>query len=137
MKVEWCWRCQCNVRMLEDHEWSIVMEAHRIRGNHSGDQEKGLLEALRMLDKMADRKGLKKPSRPSDDVPVISRRLWHLIAGYELFTGILEDSPNPIWHHNLLSFGPKCTNCSRLLRTSKANYCASCGAAVPPKDKRN
>ena len=121
MKILWCWRCQTEYPMLEDHEWAILMDAHRVYGSD------GREAAFTRLQEHASRLGLRPPLEPIDNHAAMTRRLWHLVAGFELFTEILESSPNPIWHHYVSHYGPPCASCGKPLRTSKANFCAACG----------
>jgi hypothetical protein len=123
MKITWCWRCQTEYPMLEDHEWSILRAAHQ-------KLPQGTDAAFATLQRHAQAAGLRAPLEPPAAGSMVARRYWHLIAGFELFTGIVETSPNSIWHHHLSQYGPPCSQCSRLLRTPKAKICAACGAKV-------
>ena len=124
MKNVWCWRCQTEYPMLEDHEWAVLMDAHRAYGSDGRDA------AFEWLKRYATKNGMRAPIEPMKGHPTMARAFWYLVAGFELFTGILEESPNPIWHHWVSHYGPPCRNCGRLLRTSKASFCAECGASV-------
>lgn len=42
-------------------------------------------------------------------------------------TGVDEIHFDVIHHHRLSDWGPQCTDCGHLLRTSTANFCANCG----------
>ncbi|HEX8430379.1 MAG TPA: hypothetical protein VF625_03795 [Longimicrobium sp.] len=53
--------------------------------------------------------------------------MWHLIAGYEMFTGVRETNVNAIPHHVASLYGPPCPACGKPLRTPKARLCAACG----------
>ena len=46
---------------------------------------------------------------------------------FELFTGFKETNVNAIYHHRRSMFGPECPNCGKLIRTSRARFCAECG----------
>ena len=107
--------------MLEDSEWSVLQTAHSLLHDDH-------LAPMRQL--AADAKRLRlRPPRPVDtSAPLMAQRLWHLIAGFEMFTRILESSPNPIYHHRLSVYGPPCSGCGKLLRTPNATYCVGCGA---------
>ena len=48
---------------------------------------------------------------------------------YERLTGFANCNAHAVMHHRLLRFGPPCTACGKLLRTSEARHCAECGAA--------
>lgn len=129
MKITWCWRCQMDYPMVEDHEWSVLMEAHStcFRQNREA--------AFEVIKQHAAENGLRTPIKPSLEHPALARAYWYLVAGFELFTGVLEDSPNPIWHHYVAHYGPPCKMCGKLLRTKRASYCAACGAPANPSDQ--
>jgi hypothetical protein len=52
------------------------------------------------------------------------------LAKYFELTGFRETKVQALWHHYIANFGPPCRACGRLLRTSRARFCAECGAAV-------
>ena len=108
--------------MLEDYEWAVVAKAHNARAD--GDNA----AAFSVLQESAQTLGLPAPIQPTGDTKPIAKAFWHLIAGYHMFTGVLEKSPNPIWHHVIGHHGPPCENCGKLLRTKRASYCVACGA---------
>jgi hypothetical protein len=127
MKITWCWRCQVEYPMLEDHEWAVLMDAHAKFGQSNRDA------ALDVIKRYAAENGFRTPVEPTEEHAKVAVFLWHLIAGFELFTGVLEDSPNPIWHHYTSHYGPPCSNCGKPLRTKRASYCAACGQSKAPK----
>lgn len=106
--------------MLEDDEWAVVMAAHRASYDCPG-------EALAILDAEAGRRGLPPVARPPADAGGLDRRLWHLLAGYALFTGVRETNPNAVWHHIIKLYGPPCPHCGKPLRTPVARWCPACG----------
>ena len=145
MKIHWCWRCEIELPMLEQHEWHVIAKAAEARSNcmdakpgifnfwsktSKPTQQDGCDAAIRVLQNEAMRLGLQPPILPSADTAPIAQLHWHLIAGYHIFTGVLEDSPNPIWHHVIAFHGPPCIECGKLLRTKEASYCVACGANV-------
>ena len=110
--------------MLEQHEWEIVVKAHNAKSNTDPDVALGVLKSE------AAKLGIAPPLALPADARPIARFGWHLIAGYHMFTGVLYDSPNPVWHHVVSLHGPPCSNCGKLLRTKKASYCVACGTSV-------
>lgn len=120
MRILYCWRCRAELPMLEDDEWAMVMAAHRASSD-------GRDEALAVLDAEAHRRGRPPVARPPADADGIARRLWHLLAGYELFTGVRETNPNAVWHHVASQYGPPCARCGKPLRTPAARWCPACG----------
>ncbi|TWT79577.1 hypothetical protein CA13_09810 [Planctomycetes bacterium CA13] len=116
----WCWRCGIEYPMLEDSEWSVIQTAHAF-------MHEDRAAPMRQLAADARRLGLSQPRAIDRNAPLVAQRLWHMIAGFEMFTGILETSPNPIYHHVLSAYGPPCSCCGKLLRTRNATYCVACG----------
>ena len=110
--------------MLEQHEWEILAKAHNAKSNTDPSV------ALDVLETEALKLEIPPPLQLPADARPIAAFGWHLIAGYHMFTGVLLDSPNPIWHHVVSVHGPPCTQCGKLLRTKKASYCVACGATV-------
>lgn len=62
---------------------------------------------------------------PTDDIG--ARRQGALDRYFEI-TGFRETEPNAIFHHRISLHGPPCEACGKPLRTSKATWCAACGA---------
>jgi hypothetical protein len=120
MRVLWCWRCRMDVPMLLDDEWAVVMRAH----DASHDDPAA---AIAILDEEARRRGLAPVPPPAADLDGIARRLYHLVAGYTLFTGFRETNPNAVWHHVASQYGPPCEHCGKPLRTPRAKWCPACG----------
>lgn len=106
--------------MLDDDEWAVVMAAHRVSHDRPD-------EALAILDAEARRRGLPPVARPPADADFLDRRLWHLLAGYALFTGVREVNANAVWHHVASRYGPPCEHCGKPLRTPAARWCPACG----------
>ena len=55
---------------------------------------------------------------------------------YFALTGHRETDPDALWHHRLSLFGPPCGVCGKPLRTSRAKFCAECGAPAVPSRGR-
>ena len=104
--------------MLDDEEWSVVQTAFR-----AGDRAPSVLEDIRRA------RGISSVLPPTDR-DLRDRRLWALVAGYQLFTGIAETNANAVWHHVASLYGPPCTACGKPLRTPAAKLCAACGTFV-------
>ena len=92
--------------MLTDEEWAIVkplvVTDHERIKKHREDTGVSLREALDTM-------------------------RFEACEKYFEITGYRETNPNALWHHYLSHFGPECSNCGWLLRTSEASYCANCG----------
>jgi len=119
--------------MLDDDEWRVVEEAHRVSASDRAD-------ALDFLRREAVRQGLPPPRPLPPDAVGIRAWYWHLVAGYEMFTGTEETNPNAVWHHVASQYGPPCPECGKPLRTPRARLCAACGwgmatAPLPPADE--
>ena len=53
-----------------------------------------------------------------------------LCKEYNALTGFKETNGAEIFHQVLEQYGPPCRHCGKLLRTSKASFCAECGTSV-------
>ncbi len=82
----WCWRCGVEYPMLEDSEWSVIQTAHALLHEDN-------YAPMHQLAADAKRLGLPRPRPVDTNAPLMAQRLWHMIAGYEMFTGILETTP--------------------------------------------
>ena len=112
------WKSRCLNRTNEE----VLVKAH----NGKSSTKPNL--AMEILRDESVRLGISPPLPLPDDAREITKFGWHLIAGYHMFTGVLEDSPNPIWHHALSTHGAPCEQCGKLLRTPSSTYCVDCGA---------
>ncbi len=106
-KTYHCWRCDMPIPMLTDDEWQIIapllhLDIQRIK-DYREEKKIGLREAM---DKLR----------------------FEACEKYFEITGFRETNPNTIWHHRLSDYGPECSDCGHLLRTSDASYCVNCGA---------
>jgi hypothetical protein len=63
--------------------------------------------------------GLKEALRQGFDEPALRK--------FEELTGFKETNVNAIFHHRRSLYGPECPNCGKLIRTSRARFCAECG----------
>ena len=110
MEMHYCWRCKCDVPMLDDVESDIFeplikqqLENIKIyRAKH----ECSISEAIGKIDKPATDKYLQ-------------------ITGYQ------ENDCTEIAKHQLKKFGIQCPSCARLLRTPNATICAECFYSLP------
>ncbi len=105
-KTYHCWRCDIPIPMLTDEEWDVVRPLLRIDIEYIKSYREqsgvGLREAMDTLRFKACEK-------------------------YFELTGFKETNPNALWHHYLSHYGPECSSCGHLLRTTEAVYCANCG----------
>jgi hypothetical protein len=97
MKLLWCWRCQMEIPMLDDEEFSVAAKLY------SG-----------MADPIWKGKSLTERKQPVLDY-------------YKEITGWDETNPNAIMHHRISQYGPPCEKCGKPYRTSLAAFCAACG----------
>jgi hypothetical protein len=108
-KTYHCWRCKTSVPLMTEGEWEEIHpflqnDLERIK-RYRIEHGAGLQEALAGVRREAcDR--------------------------YFELTGFRETNPDALWHHRLSAFGPECSECGHLLRTSKAAFCANCGASA-------
>ena len=102
----YCWRCEMEIPMLEDHEWreiaplleNPVAKIKNYIKKHDVDLKTAQIEAL----------------KPAEEK-------------YFELTGFKENNHLALWHHRLSDYGPECKKCGHLFRTSKASFCANCG----------
>ncbi|MDQ0472727.1 hypothetical protein [Labrys wisconsinensis] len=50
------------------------------------------------------------------------------VRRYFELTGVEAPNAQTVWHHRLAGYGPPCAACGKLLRTTRARFCAECGA---------
>lgn len=106
MKLLWCWRCKCEVPMLNEAEYAEAALLYR--------------GGIRATKEFRERWGV-----PLNDAS-IDERFRPVRDAYERLTGIKESNENAIMHHRLSLYGPPCKYCHKPLRTPKAKLCASC-----------
>ncbi len=121
MEVHYCWVCKTDVTMFDADEAATVLPLY-----HDG------LRALKARRMEKARRG--EIPRFADDAEQTAdlRRdelaCWKpMLDEIERLTGVRPDDPGAVQHHQLALFGPACSACGRLLRTSKAEHCAACG----------
>ena len=110
MQRLWCWRCKCEVPMLDEDEYAKVARLHR--------------ESIMAVKEFRERTGA------SLNDPSIEERFRPVLQEYERLTGMKETNHNAIMHHRLSLYGPPCKRCLRPLRTPKAKLCGSCMSPV-------
>lgn len=106
-KVQYCWRCKCDIPMLDESEWSHVLPSLRV----------GVRDFQRY--------------QTEHNAPTVTAKDYILGQGaldrYFEMTGYRETNVNALWHHRASAFGPPCHACGKPLRTSRASFCAECG----------
>ena len=110
--------------MLEDDEWDVLMAAQNLIDSPE--------RAMEVLAREAERRGLRPPLHSGEEATPAQRRLWHILAGYEMFTGYQETNPNAVRHHLVSKYGPPCPQCGKALRTPTARICPVCDWAEDP-----
>ena len=110
MKQLWCWRCRCDVPMLDEEEFVVVSRLYS--------------EAIRGTKEFRERWGI-----PLNNV-LIEERFRPVREEYERLTGMKDCHENAIMHHRISLYGPPCRHCQRPLRTPKAKLCGNCMAPV-------
>ncbi len=111
MKTVYCWRCQCDVPMLDDDEWRRFEPLWRACWQ---DLKRRTSDPLAATDVDAWKQVVFRPA----------------LDEWERVTGFRETNHLALLHHRLSLCGPPCEACGRLLRTPEARQCAECGATV-------
>ncbi|SFD62007.1 hypothetical protein [Flavobacterium phragmitis] len=111
MEERFCWRCDTRVKMLNDEEFKLCMEA--------------FMHGKKVVEKELERRNIK-------DFVWLEKietfeKYRYLLEMYRIITGEYESNPLAILHHRSSHFGKDCPNCSKPFRTSRAIYCPSCG----------
>lgn len=96
MQELYCWRCRCEIPMLDETEFEQVLIELRFGFDN---RARGLPEA--------------EAYRSALDL-------------YEEFTGLRETNPRALYHHRIAMYGPPCAQCGKPLRTPAARFCAAC-----------
>jgi hypothetical protein len=106
MQRLWCWRCKCEVPMLDEDEYVEIAVLYKdaIKGTKEYRQRWGV--------------SLENAS--------IHERFGPVRTLYERLTGMKDCHQNAIMHHRILLYGPPCKRCQKPLRTPKAKLCGSC-----------
>ena len=108
MQRLWCWRCKCDMPMLDEQEYAEVTALFRGGMRNLKNARAETEEALK-------------------SVP-LSEHFGAMLKRYEAITGFRETNPNAVMHHRLSLYGPLCERCGKPLRTPKAKLCGSCMA---------
>ncbi|WP_291134350.1 hypothetical protein [Flavobacterium sp. UBA7663] len=111
MENKFCWRCNGEVKMLNDEEFELCRNAW-FHGKQVVDSElkKRNIENYIWLEEIET-----------------FEQYRYLLEMYQIITGEYEPNPLAIMHHQISQFGKDCPNCGKPFRTPKARYCASCG----------
>lgn len=97
MKMLFCWRCQCEMPMLDEAEFDLVAATWS--------------QCAQVFPRKAPLREMFDPA----------------LDEYEKLTGYRETNPNALWHHRIALYGPPCSRCGKPLRSPKAAFCAACG----------
>lgn len=106
MQWLWCWRCKCDMPMLDEGEYSEISGLY-------GECMKATKEFRQRWKLRLDGVNLEERFRPVRD-------------RYQEITGYREANENAIMHHRISLYGPPCKRCGRPLRTPSAKLCAAC-----------
>jgi len=109
----WCWHCEREVLMLEEHEWGPIAAVDK----KFFDDVKSAGSAKEKLERSEKRK-----------VPWMNERT----TTFEQITG--SPVTCSINNHRAWIYGPPCTVCGKPLRTPQARYCAFCNSKVDTPD---
>jgi len=104
----YCWRCNTDIPMLTEEEWSVVAG--------------GLVNAVAQIKRYRDENSCSLAEATANGYGKDA------LVAYEKITGFKETNANALFHHRLSIYGPPCHVCGKPLRTPNANYCAVCSA---------
>jgi hypothetical protein len=110
MQLLWCWRCKCEMPMLDEREYAEIAALHRT--------------CLQSVKRYRETTGESLKNTPVNEIFV------PMLNHYEVLTGFKETNHNAVMHHRLSLYGPPCRRCGKPLRTPKAKLCGSCMAPV-------
>ena len=104
--VQYCWRCQTEIPMLDETEWAQL--------------EPLLKEYVRKVkEARSNNMTLEKVYKLGFEAPALKL--------YFGLTSLREANIMNIWHHRASLYGPPCLECGKPLRNPKARICAYCG----------
>jgi hypothetical protein len=107
MKIQYCWRCDAEVPMLDESEYEQVRAAYE--------------SCLRSVKNYRE-----QHNAALKDTPLAE--LWRPVQRlYAQLTDVVGLDPEHILKHRISALGPPCVKCGRPLRTPQAKKCASCG----------
>ncbi len=107
MKKMYCWRCDMELPMLDEHEFEQLSAV--------------LSQCIRDVKTIRQEQSI--PLEEVDTISVFKPAL----DCYERLTGFKETNPNALWHHRISLYGPPCLKCGLPLRTPQASMCPKCG----------
>jgi hypothetical protein len=103
-----CWRCDCEMPMLDEAEFAVVAALYR--------------DGFRLVKQIEG--GADHPLRGT----TLQERFKPCLDAYARLTGFRESNANAVMHHRLALYGPPCSACGKPLRTPRASRCVACGA---------
>jgi hypothetical protein len=106
MKIQYCWRCDADVPMLDETEYAEV---------------RAVYDSCRRA-----AKSYRSRRAASLDQTALAELYRPVQQAYARITGAVE-APDHLLKHRLAAYGPACQRCGRPLRTPKARQCAACG----------
>lgn len=112
--MKYCWRCDCEVPLLNEVEWAIVSP---------------------LIDNMAS---MRKDYREQNGGTIKEAQFAvgaRLLEEFNRISGFNETNYLAIFHHRRSIFGKECSSCGLLLRTPRASFCANCGCYSDQNDQ--
>jgi hypothetical protein len=111
MKIQYCWRCDADVPLLDETEYAELWEVYEA--------------CLRNVQSYRERRNAALREAP------LAEFYGPVREAYARITGVVGIDPRHMLTHRIAAFGPPCAHCGRPLRTPKATFCASCGRPRP------
>jgi hypothetical protein len=109
MKIEYCWRVDKELPMLNEEEWEKLSPF--------------LSDAVKKIKAYRAEHGCDIPTARSNCSP-------EAVEKFEELTGYRNVDYDVIFYLRRSSYGPKCKSCGKLFRTPEARFCAACGQTL-------
>jgi hypothetical protein len=107
MKLLYCWRCRCEVPMLDEVEYALFVSEAFLKPS-----------------------AIQRDLRTHEAREVREQARRAALGFYFKTTGFRETNINAVYHHRLSIYGPPCQWCGKPLRTPRAKLCAACGTRI-------
>lgn len=112
MNIEYCWRVEKELPMLNEAEWQQLSPL--------------LTDTMKKIKAYRAEHGCDIPTARANCSP-------EAVAKFEELTGYKNMGYDVMFYLRRSSYGPKCNRCGKLFRTPQAKLCAACGQTLEKK----